>query len=127
MDVELLEDEEEYYRIYNAIFSTGANFVPDVVHVVRGDNRCTVGFMAGFWLGSNHFYIQFSGVLPEYQKNGYTRYFGALLNDGVTYDCIIKNTNVAALVVALKNDFIPIGITQKENKEIYIMIQRGSK
>ena len=126
LKIEILEDGEEYKRLYHAVFNTPNDDIPDVVFVVRHGDGCAVGFMAGFWNSDDHFYIQFSGVLPEFQKHGYSRYFGALLKDDITYDCIIRNDNVAALIIALRVGFIPIGMTLKD-KKLYVMIQRGLK
>jgi len=126
LKIEILKDKEEYKRLYNAVFSIPNDDIPDVVFVVRHGDGCAVGFMAGFWNSHDHFYIQFSGVLPEYQKHGYTKYFNALLKDNITYDAVVKNSNVAALIVALRVGFMPIGVTLKD-KKLYVMIQRGPK
>jgi hypothetical protein len=124
MQIEILEDEGEYRRLYNAVFDTPISHIPDVIFICRHSDGRTVGFVAGFWNSDDSFYIQYSGVLPEFQGDGYTRYFDSMLRKDITYDCIIKNTNPKALIVALKVGFIPIGMTQKDNK-LYIMVQRG--
>ena len=126
LKIEILEDGEEYKRLYHAVFNTPNDDIPDVVFVVRHGDGCAVGFMAGFWNSDDHFYIQFSGVLPEFQKHGYSRYFSALLKDDITYDAVVRNDNVAALIIALRVGFIQIGMTLKD-KKLYVMIQRGLK
>jgi hypothetical protein len=126
MRIELLDDKEEYKRLHKLVFGRSDIDVPDVVHVGVRSDGVTVGFVAGFWLANNHFYIQWAGVLPEYQKRGHLRYFKSTLKDDATYDMAIRNDNLVTLKTVLSVGFIPIGCIMKENK-LYIQVQRGPK
>jgi hypothetical protein len=124
MQIEILEDKEEYKRLHELVFKQSDITVPDVVFIGRNSSGRTVGFVSGFWNSDDHFYIQWAGVLPAYQKRGYLRYFSAILKDDVTYDMAVRNTNVVTLKTVLSVGFIPIGIIQKDLK-LYIQVQRG--
>ena len=124
MRIELLDDKEEYRRLHELVFGKSDFDVPDVVHVGIRSDGVTVGFVAGFWLATNHFYIQFAGVLPEHQKHGHLRYLNSVLKDDITYDLMVRNTNTVALGMVLKVGFIPIGCIMKDNN-LYVQVQRS--
>lgn len=85
MRIEILNDSEEYKRLHELVFGRLEHDIPQVVKVGYSDSGDAVAFVAGFWISDDHFYIQYAGVLPEYQKRGFLRYFSAVLMSGVTY------------------------------------------
>jgi hypothetical protein len=121
--IETLHDEEEYRRIHGLLFNQPLEKVPPVVQVGRNDTGAIVAFVSGFWIESNHFYIQFSGVLPEYQKAGYLRYLGCVLENNITYDLAIENVNTVAIKIALSVGFVPIGFIKRGNKS-FVQLER---
>ena len=116
MKVEILQDDEEYRRIHGLVFNRTDFDVPAVVFVGRNDDGNIVAFISGFWINGDHFYIQFSGVLPEYQKGGYVRYLGGILKDTVCYELSIENINLIALKIALSVNFVPVGMIKQDDK-----------
>lgn len=110
MIIEELKDAETYKELYKSVFNSDCDAVPPTVIVGRKrDGGNIVAFIAGFWNNSNSFYIQNGGVLPEFQRSGVLRYFSCVLDDAVTYDMAVRNTNVVMLKTALSIGFIPIG------------------
>jgi hypothetical protein len=114
MQIEILEDKEEYKRLHELVFKQSDITVPDVVFIGRNSSGRTVGFVSGFWNSDDHFYIQWAGVLPAYQKRGYLRYFSAILKDDVTYDNI-------------KNCVVCWFHTDRDNTKRFKTIYTGSK
>ena len=123
MKVEILNNEEEYKRIHELVFNRTDIRVPPVVIVGRNNDGNIVAFVSGFWNSDDSFYIQYSGVLPEYQKGGYLRYLVSIFDPHVTYDAAIENTNAIALKTALSVGFLPIGIIYQENK-LFVQLKR---
>ena len=118
-----LEDAEEYRRIHGLVFNRTDIDVPPAVIVGRNDDGDIVAFISGFRLADDHFYIQFSGVLPAYQKAGYLRYLECVLDNNVWYELAIENTNIVALKIALGVQFIPMGFI-KQGEKYFVQLKR---
>ena len=121
--LETLNDAREYARLHELVFNQPPPIIPAVVTVGRNDRGDIVGFVSGFWNSDDGFYIQWVGLLPEYQRSGYLRYYRLLLSDSVTYDTAVRNTNIVALKTTLSIGFIPIGVIQQDNK-LYVQLKR---
>ena len=123
MKLEILNDPQEYRRIHQRVFNRTDFKVPPVVIVGRNDNGDIVGFISGFWNNDDSFYIQFAGVLPEYQKGPYLRYLSNCLDNNTNYDMAVENTNTVTLKTVLSIGFIPIGYMSQEDKN-FVMLKR---
>ena len=123
MKVEQLNDDDEYRRIHGLVFNRTDFDIPKVVFVGRNDAENIVAFISGFWNSYDHFYIQFSGILPEYQKSGILRYLGCVLNNNICYEVAIENANTVALKTALSVGFIPVGGIVQDDK-YFVQLKR---
>ena len=123
LKIENLEDQEEYKRIHGTVFNEPIHDIPKVVVVGRNESGSIVGFVSGFWLSHDSFYIQYSGIMPEFQGNGYSAQLSQILHENITYNLAIRNDNTAAFITTLKLGFIPIGVILKDNK-LFVQLKR---
>lgn len=122
MKSEPLTDPKMFSLMYEAVFGVPytREKVPDVIEVATDDNESIIGFMSGFWNYDDSFYIQYSGVVPEYRNKGYSQYMKQMLKDGVTYICVTENDNVPAMRTLLTIGFVPFGIRYGGKRECFI-------
>ena len=124
MKIEPLKNRADYPALHNLVFGFEAE-APKVITVLKTDNYDTVGFLSGFWLETGVFYIEYAGVLPEYQLKGYLKYISKMLNAETTYITAVENINVVAIKTLLSIGFIPMGFNMKGGKA-FIELQRSN-
>jgi hypothetical protein len=100
-----------YKWLHGRIFgSTDGLIIPSEVFVAQKDNGDTFGVVSGHWNFDKSFYIQYAGILPEYQKGAYLRHINAILkNIGKSFITVTANTNIPAMKTLLAIGFVPIG------------------
>ena len=124
MIIETLEDPQEYAKIHETVFGKQPQEIPQECIVGRRVDRTIVAFISGFWLAHNHFYIQWGGVLPEYQGVGYLRHLSDILHDHIEYDMVVQNTNSVMIRTMLKLGFTIIGVMIQQDK-LYVQLKRN--
>lgn len=123
MQIEVLENEAEYKQLHRRVFGKTVD-KPPVVYVGRGGSGDAVAFVAGFWNTDDHFYIQYAGVVPEYQKRGYLRYLASIFQNDIEYSMSVVNTNIDALRIALSVGFVPVGFYLRGDT-YFVQLERG--
>ena len=108
--IEDLKDHTKYLELHQKVFGniTGIT-MPDIIYLCKTDDKITFGFVSGHRAYDNSFYIQYAGILPEFRKKGYIRYFKAMLEDNMDYMTATENTNVPAMKTLMAVGFLPIG------------------
>ena len=98
MTVRLLTSEEiqtEYPGLFTKVFGKPPTLpLPPIVAITKGKE----GFLSGYWHGSQTFYIQYCGVMPEYQGKDFGTGY---LKEGLGY--IVENLNAKFFVTYTPN------------------------
>lgn len=121
MIIEELKDYSKYHELCKEILGITVTEIPDIIIIAKTDDKNIVAFLSGYISYDNSFYIQYAGVLPEYQKKGLTkRYFSSMLDKNITYITIVRNTFIVMMKLLLSMGFIPFGCRYDDKKEFYI-------
>ena len=93
MPSKLLKNKDIYPKLHREVFGKDVE-TPEVVIVHKNQSGEIVGFVSGHWELDGTFYIEFAGVLPEYQNKGYLRYIKKILDPCVNYLTAVVFINV---------------------------------
>ena len=120
------EIDPAVYPIYfENIFGHKPSRVPDEVYVVENDNGEAVGFVAGHFTFDESFYIEFAGILKQFQKGPFLRYLEFVLDSIKTSFITATEThNTVTMKILIKMNFIPIGFRTAGDKS-YVEWMRG--
>jgi len=125
----LLDEYPEYANLYNQVFADGEPNLPRDIYLVHEDDDKLIGFLSGFPLDQETWYLQVVGFLPSEKKhrtNIYRSWLAmTLLNrewGGIL--TMIENKNVEALRVALSVGFIVIGTRMDTAGTLWVELLR---
>ncbi len=111
-----------YPKMYKSIFGKKTRMIPQYM-VIAGTIEDPRGYICGSWMTENKFYLQDSGVMPEYQKRGkIIRHFNIMLQrfNGKKIFANTRNDNTEPMQILLATGFKPVGCKIGENKVFYI-------
>jgi hypothetical protein len=122
MIVEELKDRDIYLKLCEKIIGIQPPYEPpDIVIVAKSDDGIIKAFLSGYISYDNSFYIQYGGMLPEYQGKGITkRCFLSMLDSDITYVIAVDNTHTAMMQLLLSIGFIPFGSRYDNKGRFYI-------
>ncbi|MGB2828059.1 MAG: GNAT family N-acetyltransferase [Dehalococcoidales bacterium] len=128
MKIEAFKDYDKFTELCKEVLGITVTTIPDIIIVAKTDNGNIAAFLSGYISYDNSFYIQYAGVLPEYQKKGLTRsYFTAMLDKDITYITIVENTHIVMMKLLLAMKFIPFGCRHSTDNNFYIEWIRRAK
>ena len=114
-----------YPELFKRIFLKDCKDIPEVVEYGKTKDGEITGFLAGHWELTGTFYIEYAGILPEYQKKGWARYSRKLIDPCVNYLTAVKNTNVETGRILYAMGFIPIGCRHHDDSFYIEWLKRG--
>ena len=109
MEMNILKDNDLYRSLHKTVFGTDDVKVPEIVYLAKNNDNVTFGFISGHWNFDGSFYIEYAGILPEFQKKGYLRYLKQMLFPNVSYITATHNDNAIAQKALLTMGFRVIG------------------
>ena len=107
MKITELKDKEIYPQLHMHVFGTTVQ-TPETVMIGKVNDEI-VAFVSGHWELNGTFYIEFAGILPEFRKGGYLKYFKRILDPCVNYLTAVRNDNAVAGKTLYSVGFIPVG------------------
>lgn len=114
-----------YSELFKEIFNKDCKEIPEVVkYGITKDGEKT-GFLAGHWELDGTFYIEYAGILPEYQKKGHLRYLKHIIDPCVNYLTAVENTNVMTGKILYSIGFIPVGSRYHDDTFYIEWLKRG--
>lgn len=120
--MKIIEDRTGYHAYHKQVFGVEPDRVPEKIFLAKKET--VVGFVAGHKNFSGEFYIEYAGVLPEYQKLGYLRYISSILNHiGGPFITAVDNENKETVKILISLDFRIIGFRTISNRS-YIEFAR---
>jgi hypothetical protein len=123
----LLENKDIYPKLFKEVFGKECRDIPEVVKVAKTKGGVTIGFLAGHWELDGTFYIEYSGVLPEFRNKGWVRYIKLMLDPCINYLTAVENTNIVTGKTLYSLGFIPIGSRYHDNTFYIEWVRRGIK
>lgn len=109
MKHEVLVNADIYKTLHKQVFGSDDCKIPEVVYIAKTDDDVIFGFISGNWNFDGSFYIEYAGILPEFQKKGYLRHFKKMLLPGVNYITVTHRDNVESQKTLLSMSFKIIG------------------
>jgi len=112
---------EVYPKIYREVFGEEYRVLPHNL-IVTGSLKDPIGYMCGFWMSENKFYIQDAGVLPKHRNKGLLRQFHHIVESikGCKLYTMTSNQNVISMKTLLSSGFKPVGSRIGEDSVFYI-------
>lgn len=116
--------EIDYPKLYKEIFGEADINHPRHVYMVYDEDKY-VGFMSGFPMDSNTWYMQVVGFIPNEQKKVSNIYRSAIAVNTLHQDWYgilvrINTLNVEALRVALSIGFVIVGTRMDTGRNLWV-------
>ena len=121
----LSKEKNNYPELFRQIFNKECKEIPAVVNYGFRKDGTPTGFLAGHWELEDTFYIEYAGILPEFQKKGWVRYIKKLIDPCINYLTAVENTNVETGRILYAIGFIPIGCRYHDDTFYIEWLKRG--
>jgi len=125
MKIRELKDKEIYPQLHMHVFGTVVE-APETV-IIGESHGEIIGFLSGHWELNGTFYIEFAGILPEFQNKGYLRYLKKILDPCVNYLMAVRHDNVVTGKTLYSVGFMPVGSRYHDDTFYIEWLRRGIK
>ena len=70
--MKIVETKRDYPVYYEKVFGAEPSATPKQVFIIENE-KCVIGFVSGHRNFDGLFYIEYAGILPDFQKGFYLR------------------------------------------------------